>query len=101
MEKWVYKKYLRDNITRTYKKSTNSKVIRVELDAKKIIILTVKIIILKIITIIKIIILISDRVDQLQKHNAYIMVKVKKKTFHIIHHLDSSNRQSQTSVKLA
>ena len=37
MEKEDYhKKYLRDNITKTYKKSTNSKVNTVDLDVKKI-----------------------------------------------------------------
>ena len=35
VEKEDYKKYLEDNITKTYKKSTNSKVSRVDLDAKK------------------------------------------------------------------
>ena len=56
MKKEDYKKYLRDNITKKYKKSTNSKVNRVELDAKKI----------------KDKLLISDKVDQLQKHHAYM-----------------------------
>ena len=35
VEKEDYKKYLEDNITKTYKKSTNSKVSRVDLNAKK------------------------------------------------------------------
>ena len=36
VEKEDFEKYLRDNITKTYKKSTNSKVNRVDLDVKKI-----------------------------------------------------------------
>ena len=36
LEKEDYKKYLRDNVTKTSKKPTNSKVNRVSLDAKKI-----------------------------------------------------------------
>ena len=35
VEKEDYKKYLRDNTTKTYKMSTNSKVNRVNVDAKK------------------------------------------------------------------
>ena len=66
MEKEDYhKKYLRDNITKTYKKSTNSKVNTVDLDVKKI---AGKL-------------LISDRVDQLQKHDAYITIKDHKESF--------------------
>ena len=66
MEKEDYhKKYLRDNITKTYKKSTNSKVNRVDLDVKRI---TGKL-------------LISDRVNQLQKDDAYITVKDHKESF--------------------
>ena len=65
MEKEDYKKYLRDNITKTYKKSTNSKVIRVDLDGKKI---ADKL-------------LISDIADQFQKHDAYITVKDHKEGF--------------------
>ena len=65
VEKEYYKKYLRDNITKTQRKSTNSKVNRVDLDAKKI---ADKL-------------LISDRVDQLQKYDAYIIVKDNKESF--------------------
>ena len=65
MEKENYKKYLRDNITKTYKKSTNWKVNRADLDAKKIADR----------------LLISDRVDQLQKHNAYMTAKDHKDSF--------------------
>ena len=65
VEKEDYKKYLRDNITKIYKKSTNSKVNRVHLDAKKV---ADKL-------------LISARVDQLQKHDAYITVKDHKESF--------------------
>ena len=60
-----YKKYLTDNITKTFKKSTNSKVIRVDLYAKKI---ADKL-------------LIGDRGDQLQKHDAYVTVKDYKESF--------------------
>ena len=60
-----YKKYLRDNITKTYKKSSNSKVNRVDLDAEKIVDK----------------LLISDKIDQLQKHETYITVKDHKKNF--------------------
>ena len=56
---------MRDNITKTYKKLTNSKVNRVDHDAKKI---AEKL-------------LISDRVDPLQKHDAYITVKDHKESF--------------------
>ena len=65
MEKENYKKHLRDNITKIYKKSTNSKVNRVDLDAKKI---ADKL-------------LIGDRVDQLQKQDAYITVKDHEESF--------------------
>ena len=65
VEKEDYKKYLRDNITKTYKKSTNSKVIRVDLDGKKI---ADKL-------------LISDIADQFQKHDAFITVKDHKESF--------------------
>ena len=65
MEKENYKKYLRDNITKTYKKTTNSKVNRVDLDVKKIVDK----------------LLISDRVDQSRKHDAYITVKDHKESF--------------------
>ena len=65
VEKEDYKKYLRDNITKTYKKLANSKVKTVNLDPKKI---ADKL-------------LISDRVDQLQKHDAYITVKDHKESF--------------------
>ena len=34
MEKKDYKEYLKDNITKTYKKSTNPKINRVKLDLK-------------------------------------------------------------------
>ena len=60
-----YKKYLRDNITKTYKKSSNSKVNRVDLDAEKIVDE----------------LLISDKTDQLKKHETYITVKDHKKDF--------------------
>ena len=82
VEKENYKKYLRDNITKTYKKSTNSKINRGDLEVKRI---ADKL-------------LISDRVYQLQKHGAYIMVKDHKESFP---HLDLSHHQSQISVKLA
>ena len=65
VKKEGYKKYLSDNITKTYKKSTNSKVNRVDLDVKKVEDKLLK----------------SDRVDQLQKHNAYIAVKDHKESF--------------------
>ena len=65
MKKGDYKKFLKDNITETYQKSTNSKVNGVDLDAKKI---AEKL-------------LISDRVDQLQNHNANITVKDHKESF--------------------
>ena len=65
MEKENYKKYLRDNITKTYKKTTNSKVNRVDLDVKKIVDK----------------LLISDRVDQSRKHDAYVTVKDHKESF--------------------
>ena len=58
-----YKKYLKDNITKAYKKSTTSKVSRVNLDSKKI---ANKL-------------LISHRFDQLQKNDKHIMVKIIKK----------------------
>ena len=53
---------MRDKITKTYKKSTNPKVNRVDLDPKKI---SDKL-------------LISHRVDQLQRHDAHITVKDEK-----------------------
>ena len=64
-EKEDYKKYLKDNITKTYKKSTNSKVNRVDRDAKKV---ADKL-------------LMSDKVDQLEKHDKYITVKNYKESF--------------------
>ena len=65
VEKEDYKEYLRDNITETHKKPTNSKVNRVDLDAKKIVDK----------------LLISDGIDQLQKHDACITVKDHKESF--------------------
>ena len=65
VEKGDYKKYSRDNITKTYKKSSNSKVNRREFAPKKI---ADKL-------------LISDRVDQLQKNDAYMTVKDHKESF--------------------
>ena len=65
MEKEDYKKYLKDNITKTYKKSTNSKVNRVDRDAKKV----------------EDKLLMSDKVDQLEKHDKYITVKNYKESF--------------------
>ena len=59
MEKENCKKYLRDHITRAYKKSTHSKANRVDIDWKKIVDK----------------LLISDRVDKLQKCDAYITIK--------------------------
>ena len=53
---------MRDKITKTYKKSTNPKVNRVDLDPKQI---SDKL-------------LISHRVDQLQRHDAHITVKDEK-----------------------
>ena len=65
MEKGDYKKCLKDKITETYKKSTNSKVNRVDFNAKKI---ADKL-------------LISDSVDHLQKHGSNITVKDHKESF--------------------
>ena len=67
VEKEDYKKYSRYNITKTYKKSSKqkSKVNRREFAPKKI---ADKL-------------LISDRIDQLQKNDAYITVKDHKESF--------------------
>ena len=65
VEKEDYKKYLRDKIPKTYKKSNNLSVNRVDLDPKKIVDK----------------LLISHTVDQLQKHDAHITVKDKKERF--------------------
>ena len=79
-----YKKYLKDNITKAYKKSTTSKISRVNLDSKKI---ANKL-------------LISHRFDQLQKHDKHIMVKDHKESF-MIHYFDLPIHKSQILVKLA
>ena len=79
-----YKKYLRDNITKTYKKSSNSKVNRVDLDAEKIVDK----------------LSISDKIDQLQKHETYITVKDHKKDFPSFRLINPSH-WDQISAKLA
>ena len=65
MEKEDYNKFSSENITKTYKKSNRNKVNKLNLDAKKIADKS----------------LISDRIDQLQKNEAYITVKDHKENF--------------------
>ena len=68
MEKEDYNTSLSENITKTYKKSNRNKVNKLNLDAKKI---AHKL-------------SISDRVVRLQKNEAYITVKDRKKFFRIV-----------------
>ena len=65
-------RYLLENVTKIYKKTPRSKINKINIEAKKIVIKLG----------------IEDRVERVSEGNAYITVKDHKKNFQKNHHLD-------------